>query len=587
MPDKKPGFFQELKRRNVYKVAVVYAITGWLIIQIAVATFPYLKLPPWMITTVIIFILIGFPVALVLAWAFELSPEGIIRTSSTDAENNPYPTRKRKPLTGPVPFTILILIMIGQFIYFNYLKKPSTQNSPNTDKSIAVLPFDNMSNDPQQDYFSDGMTDEILTDLFKIGDLKVRSRTSVMAYKGTKENIKKIAEDLGVTFILEGSVQKSGNKVRINVQLINAKTDDHLWAENYDRELKDVFSIQSEVSQKIANSLKAKISPEVKQRIENVPTSNSEAYDLFLKGREQIGFYYSKFKYPYILKALEYFNQAIALDSTYSNAYAGLGQAYWVRAQFAPDYVPRFWELAKKYALKAIDLDPGNALAYTELANVQYKWDWDKQSALLSFKKAIALDPGNPDFRDDIIFFYFRVNDCTDIEKESEILTSFENAEYDPVRYFFSAICKKDMNKIAALKAEDYGNFSGSVLMYQGKYKKYIQSVNPEDSVILNDIFGIGMEGEAYALSGDTLKAKKVIQDLNEFSKRRYISKCVYVPIYIALGQKKKALDLLEEALKERDFFIHCMKEFYVSIYRVQDDPRYKNIMDRSWIPQE
>jgi len=489
-------------------------------------------------------------------------------------------TQQRKTL-----FLILLtsIIVIGAgYLLYQYFYLPA----PLGDKSIAVLPFENMSNDPGQDYFTDGTMDEILTHLFKISDLKVRSRTSVMEYKGTVKNIKKIAQELGVSYILEGSVQKVGDQVRITVQLIDAAKDEHLWAESYDRNLEDLFAIQSEVAQKIANSLQAQISPEVKRRIEAVPTNNAQAYELFLKGREQNGLVYSKFDVSYIHQGIEYFNQAIAMDSTYSNAYAGLGQSYWELAQFSPDYDPEFWEQSKKYLFKAIALDPDNGWAYAQLGQVQYKWDWDKKEALKSLNKAVDLDPGNPELHDELVYYYFRTDDCENLEKESQIISRLQNSESFPARYFFLPLCHKNTDQISRLTPEDFGSLAGCVMMYQGNYEGFIKYTTDSSNYGPDNIFFIGMLGEAYALSGDTLSAIQIIKDLNELSKKRYVSKCIIAPVYLALGKKDKAFELLEQALTERDFLIHVIKMFNVSIYNIQDDPRFKSLMERSWIPR-
>lgn len=594
--DKEKGisgrFIADLQRRGVIRAAITYVILSLLLILLVPYLKSIIKLPDWTITSILVILGAGFPIAIYLAWNYEHSPDGFIKTSSRASWQNPYPTSRRKPFTGSFLITLLILVIVIMFLYPNSTENSGENNREISgvmidDKSIAVLPFENLSNDPDQDYFTDGVMDEILMNLFKIGDLKVRSRTSVMGYKGTTKNVKKIAQELGVTHILEGSVQRSAEKVRITVQLIDAIKDEHLWAEKYDRNLNDVFAIQSEIAQQIANSLKAQISPEVKHRIETIPTNNSEAYDLFLKGREQNGLFYSEFSVSYIYNGIDYFNQAIALDPEYSNAYAGLAQSYWELAQFSPDYDPKFWEQSKKYSVKAIELDPENGFAYAQLAEVQYKWDWDKKSALHSFKKAIELDPGNAKFHNGILWFYFRTNDCVNLEKESKIISSLQNSEYDPVRYFFINICRRNLNPISALNPGDYESLTGPVMMYQGKYKEFIKYVNEGNYMGPDNLIYIGIQGEAYALSGDTLKARQVIKNLADLSKKRFVSKLNIVPIYLALGEREEAFRLLEKALEERDFAIHCMKEFYVTIYRVQDNPRFTKIMERSWIPQD
>ena len=225
------NFFAELKRRNVYKVAVAYAIVGWLLVQVATQVFPFLEIPNWVVRLVIALVAIGFPIALVIAWAFELTPEGLKRTEDVD------PVAARQPRKRAWVFVVIVgaVLSVGLFFMGRYTAHTPRQSEAATvlQKSIAVLPFENLSDDKSNAYFADGIQDEILTRLSKIADLKVISRTSTQLYKSAPENLPEIAQQLGVAHILEGSVQKSGDKVRINVQLIKAADDSHLWAESY------------------------------------------------------------------------------------------------------------------------------------------------------------------------------------------------------------------------------------------------------------------------------------------------------------------------------------------------------------------
>ncbi len=260
MPTKpKPNFFKELKRRNVYKVAITYAIVAWLVIQISVATFPLLNLPAWTSTFIVVLFIIGFPIALILAWAFEMSPEGMIRTTSVEAEENPYPDSKKKPLTSNLIIGILLLALVGQFMYNKYWGSGEPDSAGQVavaeiGKSIAVLPFTNMSSDPEQEYFSDGISEEIINVLAQIPDLKVSSRTSAFQFRG-ETDIKTIGETLGVATVLEGSIRKSQNTIRVMVQLINVADGFHLWSQTYERELVDIFAIQDELSKSILGTI--------------------------------------------------------------------------------------------------------------------------------------------------------------------------------------------------------------------------------------------------------------------------------------------------------------------------------------------
>src|SRR5438445_1157653 len=266
------GFFEEVKRRKVYRVAVAYVIAAGGIIQLASAAFPAWELPNWSLRLVIVLLLIGFPIALILAWAFDITSQGIKTTPTTAAPGS----HLRRNIIMLVATGIIISAAAGFFL----LPRAAARK---IDKSIAVLPFENLSDDKENAYFADGIQDDVLTNLSKIGDLKVISRTSVMPYRGHTSNIREIAKTLGVSSVLEGSVRREGNRVRVNVQLINANNDEHLWANNYDRDLTDVFAIQTDLAREIAGALQAKLSPTEKAQMERKPTENGEAYLAFLQ----------------------------------------------------------------------------------------------------------------------------------------------------------------------------------------------------------------------------------------------------------------------------------------------------------------
>src|SRR5438093_4301867 len=276
------NFFAELKRRNVYKVAVTYAVVGWLIAQIATQIFPFLEIPNWVVRLIIVLIAIGFPIAVVIAWTFEATPEGIKRTEVADTMPAVAGQKKRAWIYVVV---IGAAISVALFFLGRYTaqsreggRPPATAGSlPQT--SIAVLPCDNLSRDPDNAYFAEGVQDEILTRLAKVADLKVISRTSTQRFKSAPSDLRDIAKQLGVMNILEGSVQKANDQVRVNVQLINALTDAHLWADTYDRKLIDIFSVESEIAKTIAYTLQANLTGSEKTAMSKKPTANTEAYE--------------------------------------------------------------------------------------------------------------------------------------------------------------------------------------------------------------------------------------------------------------------------------------------------------------------
>src|SRR3954470_17885377 len=307
------GFFEEIKRRKVYRVAVAYAVVAGGAIQLASSVFPAWELPNWALRLVILLLLIGFPISLILAWALEVTPEGIRATPLT-----PSAPRRRRNVVALVLIGIIVSAAAGFFL----LPRASARK---IDKSIAVLPFENFSDDKENAYFADGIQDDILTNLSKIGDLKVISRTSVMPYRGKEKNVKEIGKALGVSAILEGSVRKSGNRVRVNVQLINAENDQHVWSEVYDRDLTDVFAIQTDLARKIAEELHAKLSPSEKALINRKPTENGEAYLAFVEAQN---LHTQLEELPKLKQAQQLYERALQLDPNFALAAARLSRLH-------------------------------------------------------------------------------------------------------------------------------------------------------------------------------------------------------------------------------------------------------------------
>lgn len=357
------GFFEEVQRRKVYRVAAAYVIAAGFIIQIGSAVFPAWELPNWSFRLVVVLLLIGFPIALILAWAYDITPEGIKVTPAA-----PTPATHRRRNLALLGVTGVVISAAAGF----FLLPPAVAHK--VDKSIAVLPFDNLSEDKENAFFADGIQDDILTNLSKIGDLKVISRTSVMSYRGKTANVREIGKALGVSAILEGSVRRDANKVRVNVQLINATNDQHIWANNYDRELKDVFAIQTDLAREIAEALQAKLSPSEKAQLERKPTENSEAYLAFMQAHELIN-RPDKFRSD-SFKAEELLERATALDPNFAAAYAQLGGIEnWIYHSYDP--TPARKEKARAAVDRALELQPDCADAHLARGFYYYYCDDD------------------------------------------------------------------------------------------------------------------------------------------------------------------------------------------------------------------
>jgi TolB-like protein/Flp pilus assembly protein TadD len=368
------GFFEEVKRRKVYRVAVAYVIAAGGIIQLGSAAFPAWELPNWALRLVIVLLLVGFPIALILAWAFDVTPQGIQATPDVAVPR----THRRRNVIMLVATGVILSAIAGFFLL------PRISSAHKIDKSIAVLPFENLSDDKENAYFADGIQDDVLTNLSKIGDLKVISRTSVMPYRGKASNVREIGKALGVGAVLEGSVRRVGNRVRVNVQLICAETDEHLWAEDYDRELTDVFAIQTDLAQKIAEALQAKLSPGEKSQMERKPTENAEAYLAFVQAHNLSCAFEDLEK---LKQSEQLYARAIELDPNFALAIARYSQ---LESWFLHDIdrTPERRDKARALAERALQLQPDLPEAHLALGFVYYYGDSNYDAALTEFEIA-------------------------------------------------------------------------------------------------------------------------------------------------------------------------------------------------------
>ena len=393
-------FFGELKRRNVYKVAVAYAVVGWLLVQVTTQVFPIFEIPNWAARLIVLAIIVGFPIALVMAWAFELTPEGLKRTEDVDVGT------KKRPKSHAWIYVVTVgaVLSIGLFLLGRYTasragpagggRAPAAADSAPA-KSIAILPFENLSDEKANAYFAEGVQDEILTKLAAVRDLKVISRTSTAKYQSKPDNLKTVAQELGVSTILEGAVQRAGDKVRVNVQLIDARADTHLWAKSYDRELKDVLAVESEVAEQIANALKANLSPSESHALASVPTQDPQAYDLFLQGEYQLHAAESAPLAETYARAEGFYRQAITRDPKFAQAYAALAYCSLSNHWFLSRRTPAQLDEVKSLIDRALELAPDSPEAHLSLA-IFYYWGHRQYDAALSeLDRTLSLQPNN------------------------------------------------------------------------------------------------------------------------------------------------------------------------------------------------
>jgi TolB-like protein/Tfp pilus assembly protein PilF len=553
------NFFSELKRRNVYKVAVAYIVAGWALSQGIAQVFPVFDIPNWAIRLIVLLIILGLPIAIVLAWMFEITPQGIRRTETADTMPS-VPGQKKHAWIYVVVIGAAVsiaLFFLGRYTAGNRTAATAPNDIPS--KSIAVLPFDSLSEDKSNAYFAEGVQDEILTRLAKVADLKVISRTSTQRFKSAPSDLRDIAKQLGVMNILEGSVQKANDQVRVNVQLINAMNDAHLWAEIYDRKLTDIFATESDIAKTIAETLQAKLTGSEKTAMSKKPTANPEAYELYLKGR----FFWNKRTGADLRKAIEYFNQAIAKDPNYALAYSGLADSYLLLPLYgaaAPkDSIPQ----AKAAVKKALELDDTLAEAHASSGRILSGFDFDSTKAIAEFERAIELNPNYA-----TAHHWFGAGPLLALGRfDKSIVEAKRSIELDPLSMINNADFGNDyyyarrydeaiaqLHKTIEIEPRFYlaHFYLAQALQMKGQLAEaiaeYRKAVELDD-----DPFALELLGQAYARSGQRDEANKILVRLNEETKSRYVAAYGIGVVFLGMGDKSRAMDELERAYREND----------------------------------
>jgi TolB-like protein len=447
-----PGnFFAELKRRNVYKVAVAYAVVAWLLIQAASILFPTFEAPAWVMKVFVTLILLGFPIALFFSWAFEITPEGIKRESKIEPDKSITVHTGRRI----VVLTIAVAVIAAGLMVFQFLrpKRSGSIGEPDTagsvsEKSIAVLPFDNLSDDKSNAYFSEGIQDEILTRLSKIAALKVISRTSTQKYKSAPDNLRDIGKQLGVAHVLEGSVQKIANAVHVNVQLIKAATDEHLWAESYNRKLDDVFGVEAEVATAIADQLNTKLSGTEQKAVTNKPTQNAAAYDAYLRA---LAIEHNSYNYEAYSQAERVYAYAVQLDPNFGLAWARLSIIRSFLYFNAIDLTTNSAAAVKEAADHALNLAPEAGESWIAQGSYRYRVLRDFQGAVAAYQEAQKRLPNSALVHEYLAFVQRRLGQWNEAEanykraleldpRDIQLLNSMGNEFYAYLRRFDDAL---------------------------------------------------------------------------------------------------------------------------------------------------
>src|ERR1700736_2886558 len=577
------NFFAELKRRNVYKVAVAYAVAGWALAQGIAQVFPVFDVPNWAIRLIVLLIVVGFPIALVLAWAFELTPEGLKRTEDADA------TLQTRTKSHIWIYVVILgaLLSVGLFMLgrYGFREKTSSSNEAPA-KSIAVLPFGNLSRDPDNEYFAAGIQDEIITRLAQLSDLKVISCTSTQRYKSTGENLRQIASELGVTNIVEGSVQKANDQVHVNVQLLNAVTDSHLWADTFDRKLTDVFGVESEIAKTIADTLRAKLTGREVVTLAARPTENNAAHDIYLKGR----FFWNKRTSSNIKTALGYFEQAANVDPNYAIAYAGIADCYLLLPLYGGGVPTEMYPKATAMAQKAIALDPNLGDPPASLGLIHALFDFDFATSVREFEEAIRLNPNYATahhwFGDSTLPSlgqFDRANAEVNRALEVDPLSVVYNVDAGPVYWitghdqeavaqFRKAIEMDPRNYTAhwglGQALERVGDLAGAIAEYE-------KSTQLDD-----DPLPFGLLGAAKAKAGDRAAALAILSRLEDVTKNRYVPDYSFALVHLALGEKDQAMKWLESSFAKHEPDLNWIR-VDPNLRPLRGDPRFEVLAEK------
>ncbi len=555
-------FFGELRRRHVGRVAVVYAIVAWVLMQIGEVVFPALSLPDWTLTLVVVLVVFGFPIALILSWAFDLTPAGVVRTDAVDSLTEPADTVTEDPAGEE-------------------MGEPGELDPA----GIAVLPFENMSPDPENEYFSDGITEDLISRLCESGSLRVISRASAWQYKNVRAGARQIGAELGVAHLVEGSVRRSGRSVRIVAQLIDARSDSHVWAETFDRELEDIFAIQSEVAHRIAAALQVTLTGESSSSgLEARPTTDLEAYDLFLRGR----YLWNRRSATDLEESVAKFKAAIQRDPDFVLAHAALAESYVTLAIYGVRAATDVLPLARAEADEALRREPGQASALSALACVRaiHDWEWDQASA--AFEQAIRSNPQYP-----TASLWFATNVLIPLGRFDEAVTQLKRAAtVDPVSptieasfgvvEFMRGDYASALTRFERLLTRD--DRLAFALYYRGLSAHYLG--HPEQAIealeSARDAGGWSAEiraalGGALAAAGRESEAREVLRTMIDGNANGYVSPVRIAQLHAGLSEPEAALDRLDEAVVSRAADLIWV-DVFPAFRTVREHPRYEEI---------
>jgi serine/threonine-protein kinase len=572
------NFFAELKRRNVYKVAVAYAVVGWLLVQVATQVFPFFEIPNWAVRLVVLAIVIGFPIALVIAWAFELTPEGLKRTEDVDLAASARQPRKHAWI-----FVIIIAGAMSLGLFFlGRMTAPSKQSGANevSSKSIAVLPLLNESGDPKDEYFSDGLSEELIAALAQIKELKVIGRSSSFRFKDRKEETKTIGEKLGAATLLEGTVRKQGERVRIVAELINAADGIELWTRTFDRELKDIFAVQQEIAAAVASSLKATLLG-ADQRSSANPTT-AEAHNAYLQGH----YYFQRRNLEDYRKAVGHYDEAIRLDPQYALAYAERSEAWTLIGDLTGEGKTA-WPKARIDAEKAVAIAPALAEAHAALGWVRFFTEWRFAEGLSELKRAKELAPANPTANDLLARMIVYLGRLDEAEKQgrqavqSDPLASAPQNNLARILWYEGKLDEADATarKAAELQPNSASSRRWQVLVAikRGDSETALREaqLEPDESYRRFEL------AVAQYARGDRAAADAALADLIAHDQGLDYQ---VAQVYAVRGEKEKAFEWLQVAFDNHDTGMLALLVDPL-LRSLSDDPRYKALLAKMNFP--
>jgi serine/threonine-protein kinase len=582
MMSEKPSFFSELKRRNVYKVAVAYIVAGWALSQGIAQVFPVFDVPNWAIRLVVLLIIIGLPVALVLAWAFEVTPEGIKRTQAADAAGQ----RSR----GSAWIYVALIgaaLSVGLFFAGRYSAGHTTprQSEAATTvlaKSIAVLPLINESGDPKDEYFSDGLSEELIAALAQISGLKVIGRSSSFRFKDRKEEPRTIGEKLGVSTLLDGTVRKQGDRVRIVAELVSAADGIQLWTQTFDRELKDIFDVQEEIARAVAQSLKVTLLGS-EEKPTQVATNSVDAHNAYL----QAHFHRQRGNVEDYRKAITYFDRAIELDPNYALAYAERAEAWTLIGDLTGERATAYPK-AQSDAEKAVAIAPALAEAHAALGWVRAFAEWKFAEGLSELQRAKELSPANPivsDLLARVIVYTGRIEEAERQAREAVELDPLSAAaQFTLGRVLFYAAKLDEAYAVGRKMAELQPSAASShrwqmlIAVQRGDGETALREAQLEPDEGFR-AFGLAL---AHYIRGDRKAADAALADLVAHGREGLAYQIAQV--YAVRGEKDKAFEWLQIAFDNHD---GAMPSLLVDpvLRGLRDDPRYKNLVAKVGLP--